>query len=212
MKIVSDNRGFTLCLLCAIIGILLWQLSHQIFDTNVPIKSMVNGKYYKVKKDGFEQVSADKLAVTEYKLNELYNKVCKNYGDSQGFYPNSVPKLKRRWPKIQIREVTNGEPEAAYVLNKGPDMRFCLQSKDPDDTEKDNILMFIAIHEMAHIMSDSFGHGPEFIKNFKGLLDVATKQWIINPLNGKNELVYTPQDFSSKPKKYCGVKINKNIM
>ena len=207
-----NKNSFNLCLLCAVFGILLWQLFHQIFDTNVWTVSRVNGKEYKVKKDGFEQVSADKLAVTEHKLNELYNNVCKNYSSSQGFHPGSVPKLKQRWPNIKIREVTNGEPEAAYVLNKGPDMRFCLQSKLPNDREKDNILMFIAIHEMAHIMSDSFGHGQEFIDNFKGLLNVATKQWTVNPLTGEKELIYTPQDFSSKPKRYCGVKINRNIM
>ena len=204
--------GFQLCITCAVIGILLWQLSHSIFDTNIYVKSNVNGKNYKVKKDGFEQISADKLAVTEYKLNNLYNNICENHTRSRQFYPQAVTKLKQRWPKIRIREVSRGEPEAAYVLNKGPDMRFCLQSKKENDKEKDNILMFIAIHEMAHIMSDSFGHGEEFIKNFKGLLDVATKQQIVNPLTREVELVYRPQDFSSKPKKYCGVNINKNIM
>ena len=206
------STSFQVCLMCALVGILLWQVLNSMIDTNVYVHSVITGKDYKVKKDGFEQISADKLAVTEYKLDELYRRVCRDRRDSRGFHPQSVPKLKHRWPKIRIREVSNGEPEAAYVLNKGPDMRFCIQSKKENDREKDNILMFIAIHEMAHIMSDSFGHGKEFIDNFKGLLNVATKQYVVNPLTGKEELIYTPQDFFSKPKKYCGVNINKNIM
>jgi hypothetical protein len=60
-------------------------------------------------------------------------------------------------------------------------------------------MMFVALHEMAHLATESIGHTPEFWKNFKWLLGEAVK---IN--------IYTSQDFNNKPVEYCGVKITDN--
>ena len=206
------KRNYDKCLLFIVCLLLLYIISTKIIDTNVWYKSSLNGKMYKVMNDGKEAVTANKLALVEYKLNHLCKIVCGPQGGSPHFMDGARGKLQSRWPKIKIREVSPGEPEAAYVLNKGPDMRFCVQNKETEIGEKDNLMMFVAIHEMAHIMSDSFGHGQEFLNNFKGLLDIATKNQIVNPLNGKRELIYTPKDFLSQPTQYCGTKINRNIM
>ena len=205
----QDKSKLLVFILC---GVTLCILFNAFYDSNVWHKSTLNGKLYKVKKDGMETVTANKLALVEYKLNMLCDIVCKNVINKMIFVHGAVEKLRRRWPKIKIREVSPGEPEAAYVLNKGPDMRFCVQNKNSTIGEKDNLMMFVAIHEMAHIMSDSFGHGPEFIKNFKGLLDVATTNYITNPITQQRELIYTPRDFNTQPTQYCGTKINRNVM
>ena len=57
-------------------------------------------------------------------------------------------------------------------------------------------MMFVAIHELAHLMSKSVGHTTEFWNNMKFLLKVGIK------LN-----VYKKQDFNSQPKEYCGTMI-----
>ena len=59
--------------------------------------------------------------------------------------------------------------------------------------------MFVAIHEIAHIMTKSIGHKPEFWNNFKFLLE-----------NAKEIGVYTPEDYKKNPRSYCGMKITDN--
>ena len=57
-------------------------------------------------------------------------------------------------------------------------------------------MMFVAIHELSHMMTIDDGHTKEFWNNFKYLLRHAIK-------NG----VYSYQKFSENPKKYCGMTI-----
>ncbi len=56
--------------------------------------------------------------------------------------------------------------------------------------------MFVAIHELAHLMTKSIGHKPEFWDNMKFLLEIGIELG-----------VYTKQDFAKNPVKYCGTKI-----
>ena len=56
--------------------------------------------------------------------------------------------------------------------------------------------MFVALHELSHIMTKSLGHTPEFWNNFRFALREALKIKI-----------YKYQDFNSKSKKYCGILI-----
>ena len=59
--------------------------------------------------------------------------------------------------------------------------------------------MFVAIHEIAHIMTLSVGHTEEFWNNFKFLLENAVE------LN-----IYTPVDYKKEPEGYCGMNITDN--
>jgi hypothetical protein len=93
--------------------------------------------------------------------------------------------------------------DTSYTLNKGSYVILCLSPRDTE-TKKVydiNTLMYVAIHELAHIVSTSVGHTPEFIKNFKSLLTYAVQAKI-----------YTVVDYSKNPQEYCGISINKNIL
>jgi len=47
----------------------------------------------------------------------------------------------------------------SYTQNKGEKVSFCMRQKDGSDELVDiNTLMFVALHEMGHIMSVSVGH------------------------------------------------------
>jgi len=58
-------------------------------------------------------------------------------------------------------------------------------------------LMFVVLHEIAHIMSDSIGHNHEFKENFKFVLNKA------NDIN-----LYHFINYQQHPSSYCGIKIN----
>ena len=59
-----------------------------------------------------------------------------------------------------------------------------------------NTIMFVALHELAHIMTISIGHKKEFWENFRFILAHAIKWKLYNPI-----------DYKKKPKKYCGIEI-----
>jgi len=77
---------------------------------------------------------------------------------------------------------------------------FCLNKKKQEDDLIDiNTLTFVAIHELAHIMTLSEGHKQIFWQNFKFLLE-----------NAKDANIYKPVDYKKKPQDYCGMSITDN--
>ena len=88
----------------------------------------------------------------------------------------------------------------SYSVNKGEKIIFCLRQKNEEQTFVDeNTVMFVAIHELAHIMTLSIGHEPEFWNNFKVLLKEAVALGI-----------YQKEDYSKNPKPYCGITVSDN--
>ena len=89
----------------------------------------------------------------------------------------------------------------AYSENKGEKLAFCLDTKKNGGGKLIdlNTLMYVAIHELAHIATESVGHTPEFWSNFKFLLNAA-----------KDINVYEPIDYKNNPKEYCGMSITDN--
>ena len=61
--------------------------------------------------------------------------------------------------------------------------------------------MYVAIHELAHLMTKEIGHPPELWRNFKILLQEGIRIGI-----------YEKIDYSKEPVKYCGMKIKSNIL
>ena len=68
--------------------------------------------------------------------------------------------------------------------------------KSIDDFEDINMLMFVAIHELAHIATDEEGHTDAFWENMKFLLE-----------EGINIGIYIQQDFTQNPEEYCGMMV-----
>lgn len=80
----------------------------------------------------------------------------------------------------------------AYNVNKGDEIHLCI--KEPGgDYNTVNEMMFVLMHEMAHIMTKKYDHNEEFWENFRILIKIATQ----------NNL-YINHNYGETPKKYCG--------
>ena len=112
-----------------------------------------------------------------------------------------VVRLVKNYDPSRIRETLPTSKLTAYSQNKGETIALCLNKNKSDEQELIdlNTLMFVAIHELAHISSKSIGHTPEYWQNFKFLL-----------VRAKEIGVYTPVDYSDKPSHYCGQEITDN--
>ena len=108
-----------------------------------------------------------------------------------------IKRMKKNYNPHAVVESSPGNKYTSYSINKGEKIVFCLRSKDDSQELVDlNTMMFVAIHEMAHLMTKEVGHTKNFWDNMKFLLIKAIEIDI-----------YKKQDFNSTPKEYCGTTI-----
>jgi hypothetical protein len=159
------------------------------------IISSVDGNRYCVRDRAMLNQSADLLAEVTKKMKELVAYVKKKYPDDP-----DVQRLVKGFNPKKIMETLPTSELTAYSENKGEKIAFCLNNTKNGNTLIDlNTLTFVAIHELAHIMTKSIGHKQEFWQHFKFLLQ-----------NAKDAGIYKPVDYKSKPQNYCGMTITDN--
>ena len=96
-----------------------------------------------------------------------------------------------------LSESSPGNKFTSYSINKGKKIVYCLRSKDGANRLVDNnTILFVAIHELGHVMTKETGHVPPFWDNMKFLLKVAIKLDI-----------YEYVDYNKKNQEYCGTQI-----
>ena len=131
----------------------------------------------------------DKLLVIkkEFETNKKYNK---------------HPAVKRLTKKFKANSITESLPESEYTsysLNKGEKISMCIRYKKGPNKDKfinENTIVFVAIHELAHVMTKSIGHKDDFWQNMRIILCVAQEKGI-----------YNRENYSDNNKEYCGTKI-----
>tara|TARA_B100000161_G_C33495047_1_gene388846 strand:- start:95 stop:673 length:579 start_codon:yes stop_codon:yes gene_type:complete len=161
------------------------------------ITSSVNDKKYYVRNLPDKKEAANKLANISIKLKRLTDSL--DVKDSEKGEYNE--KLKDNFNSDYITENIPGSEYVAYSVNKGEELSLCIREKDTEKFMDDNIIIFVAIHELSHIMTPETGHTPLFWDNMKYLLEKASALGI-----------YMPVDYGKNPAMYCGMKINSNPM
>ena len=161
----------------------------------VPIKSRVDGRIYKVRDLPDKQEAADLLAKVRIRLGKLCDQLVAKYP--------SKPQVQRmqqnfRADPDRFLEATPDASHTSYSVNKGEQIHLCLRQRNgPDESlVGEHVMMFVGIHELAHTITKSIGHEPEFWNNFGWLLREAEALGL-----------YEHQDFKAHPVAYCGVSI-----
>jgi hypothetical protein len=155
-----------------------------------------NQKEYYVRNLPDKVEAANKLARLGDSLNSLV--VGLSSDKEKGEY---IQKLKEDFNPDHITENIPGSIYVAYSVNKGEELSICIRENDKEKFIDDNTILFVAIHELSHIMTPENGHTPLFWDNMKYLLEKASSSGI-----------YMPQDYSQSPVKYCGMDINSSPM
>jgi hypothetical protein len=102
------------------------------------------------------------------------------------------------------------ESDAAYVINKKY-MSFCLKDFNNINLEVLNLLTYVGIHELSHVMSNETGHGDEFKQNFKFLLGYSKNLKYYDKLLNREVQLYISLNKLNTPNDYCGVSIINSI-
>ena len=187
-----------------VIGYLFYK---YIFDGTVPVISQVDQKEYFVRNNKDKQKNANYLGMLNTKFETIVNSLRRDRNYMQNA---AVQRLIRNWDNgLKLKEIGLLEGDAAYVINKQY-MSFCLQDSSNGASLTDrNLITYVGIHELAHVMSIEIGHGPEFINNFQFLLDYSKGLNWYNPIIGQTEPLYVPLNSTilATPLQYCGVSI-----
>ena len=177
-------------LIIAIICITSICLFQKFTDNFDSIHSELDGKKYHVRSshtDNEKQQTANYLATIANKVDKLVKyMVDHNMPDK-----TIAHRLQKRWKSCILKETASHEKSAAYTVNKGDEMRLCVRTGGR--LENMNTSMFVVLHELGHLMSNSYGHNQEFRDNFSYIVHLAS-----------NLGVYKPEDFGNEPVKYCG--------
>jgi hypothetical protein len=154
-----------------------------------------DGNRYCVREREKLELAANLLASVSEKCKLMVQYMKEKYPDDP-----CVIRLCKGFNPKKISETLPTSELTAYSENKGEKIAFCLNTtKDGNKLIDLNTLMFVALHELAHIMTESIGHKQEFWENFKFLL-----------INAKEANIYQPIDYKKQPKEYCGMTINDN--
>ncbi len=157
------------------------------------VKSTTDGERYYVRNLPDKQQAADRLARVRAKLKQLNLHV-------QDKFPNIefVQQLAKNFhcTADQFSEATPEAVHTSYTVDKEKVFMCLRQRNTQEELVDDNVIVFVALHEMSHVGTASIGHTPEFWNNFAWLLKQA-----------EEIKIYKYTDFAAHPVEYCGVHI-----
>ena len=109
--------------------------------------------------------------------------------------------------RFNPNNITENDPQemksgvTSYTVNKGEKIVVCLRQRNNNFVEI-NTLMYVIIHELAHICDlTSEQHDEKFWNNFEWLLEHAV-----------NIGIYNYVDYSKDQEPYCGMNITSNVL
>ena len=120
----------------------------------------------RVQIEDFELQSDPKLHELKSILYPMFNK--------QNFNDPLLQKLKNGnvLEKIQLYK-----GEKSYTINKSK-VYLCLRDPQTNEYYSNNMLLFVFLHELAHVLCNEIGHTESFQKIFDALLAEATTMGI----------------------------------
>ena len=159
------------------------------------VTSNIDGKQYKVRDMPDKQEAANLMARLRIRLMKITDALEKKYPDKA-----QVKHLVKNFRSDPSRfiEATPDSEHTSYSINKGEQIYMCLRQRSgPDESlVNENVMTFVSLHELAHVCTESIGHGPDFWNNFG---------WLLKEAEALGLYQYT--DFQAHPVSYCGVYI-----
>jgi hypothetical protein len=176
-----------------------------VYDGTTTSFCSIDNEYYKIRRGPDAEQRVKNLALIKLKLETIVKSL---EADTRFNSFESVKRLIRNWNTgITIKEIGLLESDAAYVIDK-QNMSFCLRkSPSGGELESLNLLTYVAIHELAHVMSIETGHSKEFQENFKFLLEYSKTLSFKNPIDGTTEPLYVTINPETDDSAFCGVEI-----
>ena len=133
------------------------------------------------------------IIVVLYVIKTLYENIKENLLP----YDPKVDDLKRRLELVheKAKMIDFFTDKKSYTINKQK-MHLCVKDEN-NDYYSDNMLIYVALHELAHVLCDEIGHTPKFWAIFDEILEKAADTY--DPIT--NKPVYDPNGVINQD--YC---------
>lgn len=139
------------------------------------------------------------IAKIDENLNKLMDHLIQNKHQYTE-YIEYIEQLESNRPNVTLSENEPNESATSYTINK-EDIIMCLRSKKNDKIHDFNELMYVAIHELAHVACPEQDHTPLFNKINAFMLNVGIEIGI-----------YKYKNYENNPIEYCGMILNTHIL
>jgi hypothetical protein len=167
----------------------------------VYIESDIDGKKYLVRDLPDKKVAVNILAKIKTNIHKLANLLYNNKNNHKD-YKEYINKLYNGIQNSVIEESAENAVYTSYSVNKGEEIVFCLRSKLLRNKIHDfNLIMYVVLHEMAHVACPEVGHTTLFKKIFAFLAQEAV-----------NIGMYQKINFETNHTEYCGLTITDSII
>jgi predicted metal-dependent hydrolase len=178
----------------AVTSLFVYALTQKGPGNLVECTSTIDGRSYRVQDLPDKQDAANRLSQVRTGLDKILHE----YRQPEYFHDEPTQLLVQRLKIDHLMENDITSQYTSYSENKGERIVLCLRDKtaEPYPLIDINTIMFVTLHEMAHLMTVSSGHTQEFWTNFRRLLQDAMKAG-----------VYTQVNYSRTPVEYCGMMI-----
>ena len=188
----SSSLSFILVILIIVLFYVKEQQIEVIF-----VKSKEDNNKYLVRNTHKKQQVADIIGRLNLKIEKLLTHLQNNKKNNDLFL-----KIKQKYNSNILSEGTEDSGYTSYSVNKER-IVLCIRARgdSPNVFVDENTLLYVTIHEIAHLGTDEIGHTPEFWKNFKLLLSIA-----------RDHKIYKYINYAAKNEIYCGVKLSSNIL
>lgn len=177
--------------------VILFSYVYKYYSEVTYVKSKVDNKSYLVRQLNDKEKAVDLLAEISKDLQIIVNHLVAKYPQNDD--------VKRLFKNFNPENISEGDPSSGYTsysVNKGESIILCIRQDDKNKSfvEK-NTILYVAIHELGHLMSKTIGHNKEFWDNFKFILNEAV-----------NIGIYKKVDYKNNPSPYCGIKLTNSII
>lgn len=168
----------------------------------VYVKSPFTNQSYLVRDDENKQDSALLLSKLIGNIFKFRTHLIKNKSKIEPKYEQYIDQLSRNLTEnTKIYENDGSEGFTSYSVNKGEELVFCLKSKKTKKLHSLNLIMYVALHELAHIACPETGH----TQLFKDIFAMFTREAIkIN--------LYRNVNYNEDPVEYCGMILSSSIL
>lgn len=159
------------------------------------VRSQVDGNVYLVQKTRSSQEAADALGKINMDIIALIAHLKHKYPDDP-----RVKAIERRYDHNAVSEGSATSGYTSYSVDKER-LVLCLRTDDPEEFASPNVVMYVTLHEIAHLGTEEVGHTGTFWRNFGWLLKEAIAIGI-----------YKRQDYSKDPQSFCGIQVDSSVI
>uniref|UniRef100_A0A6C0LS01 Uncharacterized protein n=1 Tax=viral metagenome TaxID=1070528 RepID=A0A6C0LS01_9ZZZZ len=187
-------------LVVLIILIFLIYLRHISTNEAIFMKSNFNKKEYLVQNEYQKEEASYILSVIHKRILLFKNYLEKHKEDFPKYRPY-IEQFCKRINNLVLQENSPYGKYTSYTVNKGDEIAVCLRSKKTYELHDLNLIMYVIIHELAHVACPEVDHTDLFKDIFVFFLRIAIFLKI-----------YKDTNYKINPTEYCGLIINEYLL